>query len=83
MTVAETLAALKSEKDIEPSADYAGEENTDDFILAIQTDKTKQTKEYVANDTGNDGHGETPNQKFTEQYAFVFFFTGRSNAQCA
>ena len=45
MTVAETLAALKSEKDIEPSADYAGEENTDDFILAIQTDKTKQTKE--------------------------------------
>lgn len=26
MTVAETLAALKSEKDIEPSADYAGEE---------------------------------------------------------
>ena len=44
MTVAETLAALKSEKDIEPSADYAGEENTDDFILAIQTDKTKQTK---------------------------------------
>lgn len=45
MTVAETLAALKSEKDIEPSADYTGEENTDDFILAIQTDKTKQTKE--------------------------------------
>lgn len=45
MTVAETLAALKSEKDIEPSADYAGEENTDDFILAIQTDKAKQTKE--------------------------------------
>lgn len=45
MTVAETLAALKSEKDIEPSADYAGEETTDDFILAIQTDKTKQAKE--------------------------------------
>lgn len=44
MTVAETLAALKSEKDIEPSASYVGTEDADDFILAFQTDKTKQTK---------------------------------------
>ena len=44
MTVAETLAALKSEKGIEPSASYKGEENTDDFILAIQTDNSKQAK---------------------------------------
>ena len=44
MTVAETLAALKSEKDIEPSATYKGTEDTDDFILAFQTDASKQTK---------------------------------------
>ena len=44
MTVAETLAALKSEKDIEPNASYAGEETTDDFILAIQTDASTQTE---------------------------------------
>lgn len=45
MTVAETLAVLKSEKDIEPNASYAGEETADDFILAIQTDASTQTKE--------------------------------------
>lgn len=35
MTIAETLAALKAKKGIEPSADYTGPENTDDFIFAI------------------------------------------------
>lgn len=35
MTIAETLAALKTMKGIEPSADYTGPENTDDFIFAI------------------------------------------------
>lgn len=44
MTVAETLAALKSAKGIEPSPTYKGTEEADDFILAIQTDASKQAK---------------------------------------
>ena len=44
MTVSETLAALKAKKGIEPKADYTGTEKADDFILAIQTDATTQTK---------------------------------------
>ncbi len=45
MTVSETLAALKTKKGIVPSADYTGTEKADDFIFAIQTDATTQTKE--------------------------------------
>ena len=37
MTVSETLAKLKTDKDIEPKADYTGVERADDFIFAIQT----------------------------------------------
>ena len=44
MTVAETLAELKAQKDIEPDASYTGTEETDDFILAIQTDESKQAQ---------------------------------------
>ena len=45
MTVSETLAALKTKKGIVPSADYTGTEKADDFIFAIQTDASAQTKE--------------------------------------
>ena len=45
MTVSETLAALKTKKGIVPSADYTGTEKADDFIFAIQTDASTQTKE--------------------------------------
>lgn len=41
MTVSEAIAACG----ITPSADYAGVEMADDFVLAIQTDKTKQSAE--------------------------------------
>ena len=44
MTVAETLAKLKSAKGIEPSATYKGIEEADDFILAIQTESTQTKK---------------------------------------
>lgn len=44
MTVAETLAKLKSAKGIEPSASYKGIEEADDFILAIQTESTQTKK---------------------------------------
>lgn len=44
MTVAETLALLKTEKGIEPSADYTGIEEADDFIFAIQIKSTGQDK---------------------------------------
>jgi len=37
MTVSETLAKLKTDKGIEPKADYTGVERADDFIFAIQT----------------------------------------------
>lgn len=43
MTVSETLAKLKTDKDIEPKADYTGVERADDFIFAIQT-STEQNK---------------------------------------
>ena len=45
MTVSETLTALKTKKGIVPSADYTGTEKADDFIFAIQTDASTQTKE--------------------------------------
>ena len=45
MTVSETLAALKTQKGIEPKASYTGTEDTDDFIFAVQTDSSSQTKE--------------------------------------
>ena len=45
MTVSETLTALKTKKGIVPSADYTGTEKADDFIFAIQTDASAQTKE--------------------------------------
>ena len=45
MTVSETLAALKTKKGIVPSADYTGTEKADDFIFAIQTEASTQTKE--------------------------------------
>lgn len=41
MTVTETLAKLKTEKGIEPSASYTGVERADDFIFAIQTESTQ------------------------------------------
>lgn len=44
MTIAETLAQLAAQKGITPSADYKGIEEADDFIFAIQTDKTTQTE---------------------------------------
>ena len=44
MTVAETLAKLKTDKGIEPKADYTGTERADDFIFAIQTDAASQAK---------------------------------------
>lgn len=44
MTVSETLAALKTQKGIEPKASYTGTEDTDDFIFAVQTDSSSQTK---------------------------------------
>lgn len=44
MTVTETLAKLKTEKGIQPSTTYKGIERADDFIFAIQTDASKQTK---------------------------------------
>ena len=44
MTVSETLAKLKTDKGIEPSATYKGIERADDFIFAIQTDTSKQAK---------------------------------------
>lgn len=44
MTVSETLAALKAKKGIEPKVNYTGTEKADDFIFAIQTDSSTQTK---------------------------------------
>lgn len=44
MTVAETLAGIKKKFGYEPSADYRGTEDANDFIFAIQTDKTTQTQ---------------------------------------
>ena len=44
-TVSETLAALKTQKGIEPKAGYTGTEDTDDFIFAVQTDSSSQTEE--------------------------------------
>ena len=43
MTVAETLAGIKKKFGYEPSADYKGTEDANDFIFAIQTDKTDKT----------------------------------------
>ena len=43
MTVSETLAKLKTDKGIEPKANYTGVERADDFIFAIQT-CAEQTK---------------------------------------
>ena len=37
MTVSETLAKLKTDKDIEPKADYTGVERADVFIFSILT----------------------------------------------
>jgi hypothetical protein len=47
MTVSETLAALKTKKGIVPSADYTGTEKADDFIFAIQTDASAQTRRAI------------------------------------
>ena len=44
MTVSEVLAKLKTDKGIEPSADYTGTERANDFIFAIQTNASEQTK---------------------------------------
>ena len=44
MTVAETLAGIKKKFGFEPSAKYKGTEDANDFIFAIQTDSTTQTK---------------------------------------
>lgn len=44
MTVAETLAGIKKKFGFEPSADYHGTEGANDFIFAIQTDSSTQTK---------------------------------------
>ena len=44
MTVSETLAALKTQKGIEPKASYTGSEDTDDFFFAIQTSDTQTKK---------------------------------------
>lgn len=44
MTVSEALAKLKTQKGIEPKANYTGTERADDFIFAVCTDSTKQTK---------------------------------------
>ena len=44
MTVSETLAGIKKKFGFEPSAGYKGTEDANDFIFAIQTDKTTQTK---------------------------------------
>lgn len=44
MTVSETLAGIKKKFGFEPSAGYKGTEDANDFIFAIQTDSTTQTK---------------------------------------
>lgn len=44
MTVSETLAGIKKKFGFEPSAEYKGTEDANDFIFAIQTDSTTQTK---------------------------------------
>lgn len=43
MNVSTTLAALKTDRGLSPSASYTGPETADDFIFAIQTETT-QTK---------------------------------------
>lgn len=71
MTVAETLALLKEQKGIAPNASYTGTEETDDFILAIQTEsgQTKKSDWIVCADHVKE-HSGSLNASTTDE-AFI------------